>query len=173
MEATDCTAPNAIKAKQTWDELRHAFGECIVIECDKGYHLSANACQSDTQVCELANGVGVRIWNHTTNNWGKCVATRCNPGFTNNPEMTNENWESCGRCNNMYDENGEQVVSTFENECKIAACMYQGQKYILQDGQCILICRTITNDDDNTGTQYWDDKNKKCVQKCNPGYLKW
>lgn len=173
MGTTDCAVPNAIKAKQTWDESRHAFGECIVIECDKGYHLSANACQSDTQVCELANGVGVRIWNHTTNTWGKCVATRCNPGFTNNPELTNENWESCGRCNNMYDENGEQAVSTFEHECKIAACMYQGQKYILQDGQCILICRTITDDDDDTGTQYWDDKNKKCVQKCNPGYLKW
>ena len=168
-----CSAPNAVAATQSWNGKQNAFNECIITECAEGYHLAANACQADVQVCELAHGIGLREWDHTKNAWGNCIATKCNPGYTNDPGMTVENWAECGRCSNMYAENGEVAVSGYVNGCEIAACMYQGQKYALVDNECVFICRTIDEDDDGTGSQYWDEKTKKCVQECAPGYMKW
>ena len=140
---------------------------------DNGYHLTANICQSDEQVCELPHGIGVRTWNHSKNEWGDCIATKCEPGYTMDSSLTNEYWEQCGRCNNMYAENGELAVSGYVDGCEIAACMYQGEKYALVNNECLFICPDISVADDGTGSQHWDDDTKKCVRECAPGYMKW
>ena len=167
-DVSNCTAPNAIAATQKWNAQKNAFGECIITECADGYHLAANACQIDEQVCELAHGIGVREWNHNTNTWGECIATKCDPGYTNDRSMTNELWEQCGRCNNMYSANGELAASSYVAECEIASCMYQGEKYALQNNECVLICDTYS---DETGARRWDGK--KCVTECEDGYMAW
>ena len=168
-----CEAPNAIAATQKWNNLKNAYEECLVTKCEDGYHLLANACQADTQMCELEHGIGVREWNHLDGVWGECVATHCDPGYTNDRYLTNENWTQCGRCNNMYAANGDLAVSSYVQECEIAACMYQGQKYTLTNNECEFICPTITEADDETGTQFWSEKDKKCIRTCNTGYMPW
>ena len=168
-----CEVPNAVSAYQEWSDKNGAFGPCIVTKCEAGYHVAANACQTDEQVCELEHGIGVREWDTVAKAWGKCVATKCDPGYTNDPSQTNEQWEQCGRCNNMYSANGDLAASTYVDECEIASCMYQGQKYALENNECVFICKTITEADDETGTQYWDEANKKCVRQCSPGYTAW
>ena len=170
---TKCTVPNAVAATQTWNIAKNAYDECIITECADGYHLTANTCQSDEQVCELPHGIGVRTWNHSKNEWGDCIATKCEPGYTMDSSLTNEYWEQCGRCNNMYAENGELAVSGYVDGCEIAACMYQGEKYALVNNECLFICRDISVADDGTGSQHWDDDTKKCVRECQPGYMQW
>ncbi|MBR5154089.1 MAG: InlB B-repeat-containing protein, partial [Alphaproteobacteria bacterium] len=169
----ECSAPNAIAATQTWNRKNNAFGGCIITECAVGYHLGANSCQADEQVCEVPHGAGIREWDHTKNTWGDCIATRCDPGYTNDRGLTNELWAQCGRCSNMYAENGEVAVSGYVQECEIAACMYQGQKYTLVNNECVFICPTIDAEDDGTGSQFWSEKEKKCVRTCEPGYMQW
>ena len=167
-DVIECSAPNAIAAKQTWDKNKNAFGACKITECADGYHLGANACQPDEQVCELEHGVGMREWNHKTNTWGECIATKCEPGYTNDPSLTNELWKQCGRCNNMYGANGELAVSSYVQGCEIAACMYQGELYTLENNECRLICDTYS---DETGSRRWNGK--KCEHTCKPGYTSW
>ena len=166
----ECSAPNAVAAKQTWDATLKAFGACMITECEEGYHLGANTCQVDEQVCELEHGIGVREWNHKTNTWGECVATKCEPGYTNDPSLTNELWKQCGRCNNMYSANGELAVSSYVQGCEIAACMYQGELYTLENNECRLICDTYS---DETGSRRWNASRKKCERTCEPGYTSW
>ena len=169
-DVIECSAPNAVSAKQTWDTTRNAFGACMITECEAGYHLGANTCQVDEQVCELEHGVGVREWNHKTNTWGECIATKCEPGYTNDPSLTNELWKQCGRCNNMYSANGELAVSSYVQGCEIAACMYQGELYTLENNECRLICDTYS---DETGSRRWNASRKKCERTCEPGYTSW
>lgn len=169
-DVVECSAPNAVAAKQTWDADKNAFGACMITECEEGYHLGANACQLDEQVCELEHGVGVREWNHKANNWGECIATKCEPGYTNDPSLTNELWKQCGRCNNMYSANGELAVSSYVQGCEIAACMYQGELYTLENNECRLICDTYS---DETGSRRWNASRKKCERTCEPGYTSW
>jgi len=169
----ECTAPHATAATRTWNHKKNAFDECILTGCESGYHLAANACQIDEQTCEIKNGVGIRKWNHTDDEWDECVATKCNPGYTMDNSLTNERWEQCGRCNNTYAENGETAVSSWVDECEIASCMYQGEKYVLVNNECLFICPSISVADDGTGSQHWDDDTKKCVRECQPGYMQW
>ncbi len=170
VDVIECTAENAVAATQTWDAGRNAFGACIITQCADGYHLGANACQIDSQVCELEHGVGIREWNHKTNTWGECIATECDPGYTNDRNLTNELWEQCGRCNNMYSANGELAVSSYVNGCEIAACMYQGELYALENNECRLICDEYS---DETGSRRWNASRKKCERTCEPGYTSW
>ena len=166
----DCVAPNAAIAQREWDAKKGAYGICKIIECDSDYHLVSNACVSDTETCEVPNGVGVREWNHRSNKWGECIATSCNPGYTNDSSLTNEGWKQCGRCNNAFSVNGEVAVSSYVRECEIAACMYQGELYSLENNECRLVC---TEYSDETGYRHWDSKSKKCVHECEPGYINW
>ncbi|MBQ8686313.1 MAG: InlB B-repeat-containing protein [Alphaproteobacteria bacterium] len=171
-DVTGCVAPNALAATQVWNPSKNAFGECIITKCDAGYHLAANACQVDEQVCELEHGIGLQEWNHDTNTWGECIATECDPGYTNDRSQTNELWKQCGRCNNMYSADGDLAASSYVQECEIAACMYQGEKYILENNECRLICNEF---EDETGRRYWDNNKKKCIHDCNKekGYVPW
>ena len=165
-----CSAPNAVAATQTWIASKNAFGACIITECEDGYHLGENACQVDEQTCELEHGIGTREWNHKTNKWGDCIATKCDPGYTNDPSQTNELWEQCGRCNNMYSANGELAASSYVQGCEIAACMYQGELYTLENNECRLICDTYS---DETGSRRWNASRGKCERTCEPGYTSW
>ena len=133
-----------------------------------GYHISANACVPNDQECEIENGTGIMTWNEKTQKWGDCVVTSCLQGYTNDPSETNEVWKQCGRCSNMYAVNGEIAVSGYVKGCEIASCMYQDEKYILENNECRPICDTQS---DETGSRYWDGK--KCVHECNAGYLQW
>jgi uncharacterized repeat protein (TIGR02543 family) len=163
-----CSAPNAISAHQVWDTKKNAFSECLITECESGYHVSENVCQLDDQTCELEHGTGEREWDDKTNSWGKCIATYCEPGYTNDPSLTNENWEQCGRCNNMYTTDGVMAVSSYVQGCEIASCMNQGEQFILDGEECRLICDEYS---DETGRRYWDGK--KCVHECTNGYTQW
>jgi hypothetical protein len=138
------------------------YGKCEVEECESGYHIELNACVSDNQPCETENGTGIKTWNETTQLYDACVPETCHPGYTNNGEQ-------CVPCDNMYSD-GELAVSSYVNECEIAACMYQGEKYILENNECRLICDT---QDDGTGHRYWDKDKKRCVHECEPGYITW
>ena len=68
----------------------------------------------------------------------------------------------------MYDTNGELAVSTYITECEIAACMYQGEKYTLENNECVPICES---ESDETGRRYWNGT--KCVHECEDGYTTW
>ena len=88
----------------------------------------------------------------------------CDPGYEPNSDYT-----ACVECSNRR-VNGEIAVSGYIYECEIAACMYQGQKYALQMNECVPICE---NESDDTGTKVWDERTKKCIRTCNPGYKMW
>ena len=168
-DVISCTPPKgALEAQQTWNPKTNSFDVCTVTECEEGYHIANNACVADTMSCELRNGIGVKTWNHTLKQWDECIATKCNPGYTNDPTLTNETWEQCGKCSNMYGTDGDKAASSYTTGCEIASCMYQGEKYILENNECRLICDEMS---DYTGSRYWSGQ--KCVQTCNPGYVKW
>ena len=118
--------------------------------------------------CEVENGTGIANWNTKTNTWDECQVVSCKPGYTTDPAETNETWKQCGRCNNMFAENGNVAVSSYVDGCEIAACMYQGEKYILENNECRLIC---SEQSDETGRRYWDGN--KCVHECGAGYEQW
>ena len=167
-----CEAPNALYAEQTWDKKRNAFGTCKALECQDGYHVAANACVSDFQQCNVENGIGVKEWNHNKNGWDKCVATSCNPGYSNDPAETNERIEQCGECRNKYAVRGELAVSSYVQGCEIAACMYQGERYNLENNECVPICPTEEYEDE-TGTMVWDESSETCIRTCKDGYVMW
>ena len=164
----ECSIDGALSAEQKWDTKTNNFGPCMVTECAEGYHIDANTCVLDVQTCKLENGMGEKVYNHDLKKWGDCVVTTCKPGYTNDPSQTNETWKQCGQCNNMFGANGERAVSSYLTECEIASCMYQGEKYILENNECVLICDERS---DETGFRYWDGK--KCVHECSPGFLTW
>jgi hypothetical protein len=147
-----------------------SYGACKIVQCTDGYHLDANACVPNDKRCDIENGTGTATWNTQTNTWNECVVESCEPGYTTERTETNEAWKQCGRCNNMYAINGEIAVSGYVKGCEIASCMYQGEKYILENNECHLIC---DNQSDETGIRRWDEKTKKCIQECNYGYLPW
>ncbi|MDW2995647.1 MAG: InlB B-repeat-containing protein [Alphaproteobacteria bacterium] len=164
----ECSIDGALSAEQKWDTKTNNFGPCMVTECAEGYHIDANTCVLDVQTCELENGMGEKVYNHDLKKWGDCVVTTCKPGYTNDPSQTNETWKQCGQCNNMFGANGERAVSSYLTECEIASCMYQGEKYILENNECVLICDERS---DETGSRHWNGN--KCVHECKPGFLTW
>ncbi len=169
-DIVECTAPNAEQAQQVWNKDKNAFSECLIMECAEGYHLAENVCQLDEQTCEVEHGIGLRRWNHTAKAWGECIATECDPGYTNDSRLTNDLSGQCGPCNNMYGAFGERVASSYIRECEIASCMYEGERFHLENNECILICEER---EDETGTQYWDASRKKCIRTCEAGYMSW
>ena len=169
-DVRSCNIKNAEAAEQVWDATKNAFTECRITKCKEGYHIDQNVCQPNTKSCEVENGVGTRKWDDTKKTWGECIATKCNPGYTNNDALTDEPWKQCGRCDNMYGAFGDLAASSYVRECEIATCMYQGEKYVLENNECRLIC---TESSDFTGTRYWNDKTKRCEHNCNPGYMSW
>lgn len=185
----DCTAqsPNATSAEQKWDATRHTFGICIIKTCDDGYHLASNACVADDQICDIANGTGTRTWNAATKSWGECIATSCVPGYTNDPYEKNNASEQCSECRNKFSVLGEPAASSYVSGCEIASCLYQGEKYNLENNECVPICSTTpcpagnlatatiptTAYQDETGWMCWDESAKKCRRTCSPGYTSW
>ena len=169
-DIVECTAPNAEQAQQVWNKDKNAFSECLITECAEGYHLAENVCQLDEQTCEVEHGIGLRRWNHTAKAWGECIATECDPGYTNDSRLTNDLSGQCGPCNNMYGAFGERVASSYTSGCEIASCMYEGERFHLENNECILICEER---EDETGTQYWDASRKKCIRTCEAGYMSW
>ena len=158
-----CDAPYAATATRTWNPTLGAYGSCQIQECEDRYHVASNACVPNDQLCNVANGRGERAWNGTQ--WGNCVVTECDPGFEPNASNT-----ACGRCGNYMGADGQPAVSSYITGCEIATCMYQGQKYALENGECRPICN---KPDDGTGHMEWNESTKKCVRTCNPGYKMW
>ena len=167
-DTRECSVAGAVYAEQKWNPKTNSFGPCEIKECSEGTHIDANTCVPDVQSCELEHGTGEKIYNNQLNKWGDCIATSCMPGYTNDPKLTNETWKQCGQCNNRFGTSGEPVVSSYISECEIATCMYQGEKYILENNECRLIC---DERNDETGSRYWNGS--KCVHNCNPGFLAW
>ncbi|MCM1294361.1 MAG: InlB B-repeat-containing protein [Muribaculaceae bacterium] len=172
----DCVVmpAHATDATQTWDVKLNSFGVCVISGCDDGYHIESNACVPDVAVCDIENGVGQKEWNYMTRSWGNCIATSCDAGYTNDPSMTNERWKQCGVCKNKFSVLGEQAVavSSWIRECEIAACMYQGQLYNLENNECVPIC-DINGYSDETGTMKWNPKTERCERTCKDGYVMW
>ena len=163
-----CDAPNAEIAYQYWSIESRAYGPCIISKCVSGYNIEANACVPDVQPCELEHGTGTKTYNHDTGTWSKCIASECEPGYTTDSMLTDDALDGqCGRCSNMFVDN-DLAVSTYVSGCEIATCMYQGEKYILENNECRMICSELHDD---TGDRYWNGK--KCVQKCKDGYSMW
>ncbi len=161
-----CVVPNALNASggvREWDENLRAYGPCVTQGCDDGYHVSGNACVKDIETCTVANGRGEHSWNSDTNEWYECKVQTCDAGYY---QSNNE----CVECENRRDANDEIAVSGYIYGCEIAACMYQGQKYALQNNECVPICEDATDD---TGSKRWDDNRKQCIRTCNPGYKMW
>ena len=167
-----CAAPNALEATQVWDTKLGAFGICQITECESGYHVASNACVPDTEVCDIENGTGVREWDYKHNRWGECVATSCDAGYTNNAYESDEPAKQCGRCRNAKSVLGQDAVSAYSRGCEIAACLYQGELYNLENNECVPICPT-TQYEDETGTMKWNPKTKKCERECYDGYMSW
>ena len=186
----DCTpqAPNATYAEQKWIATRGAYGICEIKSCEEDYHLASNACVANEQVCEVAHGVGIKTWNMDTKSWNPCEATSCVPGYTNDPYEKNDASEQCSECRNKYSVLGEVAATGYKTGCEIASCIYQGEKYNLENNECVPICspnlcsafnalsvQALTTGDysDETGWMCWDDNAKKCRRTCNPGYMSW
>ncbi len=163
-EKISCYAEHATKAHRHWDEKYLAYGPCLVEDCEENYHIDANACESDISPCYIKNGVGERVWEES--NWSACYVKQCERGFKENADGT-----KCERCDNYYDEKGEIAVSSYIDKCEIATCMYQGEKYILKDDECSLICTDVDND--GTGSRHWNEETQKCERTCNEGFLPW
>lgn len=67
-------------------ELRQ--GQCIALTCENGYHLSNNACVSNTMSCDVVNGTnGIATWlgydGDGSDIWGNCVNPTCDPAYPN------------------------------------------------------------------------------------------
>ncbi len=168
-----CSAPNSTLAEHTWNHKLNAYGACIVKKCEDGYHVASNACVPDVQTCEIKNGTGMREWDGVNKKWGECQVTSCKPGYTNDPRESNEPIDpskKCGACKNTFGLNGQVAVSSWISGCEIAACMYQGELYNLENNKCVIICNRKP---DETGTMRWDDTAKKCIRECKPGYTAW
>jgi hypothetical protein len=149
------------------------WGGCLVSDCDDGYHAEGNVCISnDDHSCVIDNGNGVRHWigSAMAGQWGPCEANSCNPGYTSERALTNEWSKPCGRCNNYYGYDGKPAVGSYSSECDIAVCMYHGEKYVLQDGECVLICEERSDD---TGMMAFDSSVNKCKRTCETGYKMW
>ena len=169
----DCTpqAPNATYAEQKWVATRSAFGICEIKSCEDGYHLASNACVANEQVCSVAHGVGIKTWNMDTKSWNPCEATSCVPGYTNEPYEKNDADEQCSECRNMYSTLGEVAATGYKTGCEIASCIYQGEKYNLENNECVPICNPERSDE--TGEISWNDFTKKCERTCSTGYMSW
>ena len=167
-----CVMPFAVYAEQRWDAKVGTFGKCVIKECEYGYHIASNACVSDRQPCTVENGVGFKEWNHNTGTWGACESTHCDPGYTNDRSLTNEWTKPCGECKNKYNAYGDLAVAKYSQECEIEECMYQGELYDLEYGECVRIC-PLDEEEDDTGRRVWNPDTKKCETTCNPGYIEW
>ena len=88
------------------------------------------------------------------------------------PSLTNERTKQCGQCKNKFSVLGEIAASSYVSECEIASCMYQGEKYNLENNECHPIC-DINGYEDETGTMKWDSSRKKCIRTCKEGYTSW
>ncbi|MBQ7128168.1 MAG: hypothetical protein IJO18_04270, partial [Alphaproteobacteria bacterium] len=168
-----CTAPNAYAASQTWDSKLGAFGICKITECVDGYHVSSNACVPDVEVCSVEHGTGTREWDENRGTWGECIATSCEPGYTNDSYESDEPNKQCGRCRNAKSVLGQDAASSYIEGCTIAACMYQGELYNLENNECVPICPVGEEYEDETGTMKWNPDTKKCERNCNDGYMSW
>ena len=169
-----CSAPNAIAATRTWDTKIGAYGICVITECADGYHIASNACVPDVQECDVEHGSGVQEWDSRRGTWGDCIATSCDAGYTNDKYETDEPGKQCGRCRNAYSILGEVAVSSYVRGCEIAACLYQGELYNLENNECVPICPIKEyTDPEGTGTMKWNPNTKKCERKCNEGYIPW
>ena len=155
--------PNATYATKTWNTQAYSYGKCTAVECDTDYHIEDSVCAPDTRECDIENGTGWQEWLYKSKTWSECYAEQCNPGYESDGN-------GCVRCDNAYDEYGDLAASTYIQGCEIATCMYQGEKYILANNQCVLVCY---NDQDNTGAMWWDSNTKKCRRECSPGYSHW
>ena len=124
----------------------------------------ANTCVLNT--CSISHGHGEYDSGSDT-----CYVTKCDPGYY-------ESGNACVECENKIVD-GDVAVSSYVSECEIAACMYQGQKYALdtKNNECVPICTadrfTLEDPDNPTGTIQWDERTKKCIRTCNPGYKMW
>lgn len=169
-----CSAPNAIAATRTWDTKIGTYGICVITECADGYHIASNACVPDVQECDVEHGSGVQEWDSRRGTWGDCIATSCDAGYTNDKYETDEPGKQCGRCRNAYSILGEVAVSSYVRGCEIAACLYQGELYNLENNECVPICPIKEyTDPEGTGTMKWNPNTKKCERKCNEGYIPW
>ena len=171
-DVAECRAPKATVALQSWDYTLKAYGVCVIYACEDGYHIASNTCVADVQECSVENGVGVKEWNWATGGWGECEATHCNPGFTNDPALTNERTKQCGHCKNKFSVKGEIAVSSYVEECEIASCMYQGEMYNLDNNECHPIC-DVNGYEDETGYMKWNPSRRKCERTCKEGYSMW
>ena len=160
----ECAAPDAYLATRTWNASIGTYGPCIIESCIEGYHILANTCVLNT--CSISHGHGEYDSGSDT-----CYVTKCDPGYY-------ESGNACVECENKIVD-GDVAVSSYVSECEIAACMYQGQKYALdtKNNECVPICTadrfTLEDPDNPTGTIQWDERTKKCIRTCNPGYKMW
>jgi hypothetical protein len=167
-----CAAPRATEAYMTWNSSAGAFGSCIIKTCEDGYHLSSNACVMNDQACVIENGAGVKEWNVNTGAWGECQVVSCNAGYTSDRTLTNELSKPCGQCRNKFGILGDPAASSYVQECEIAACMYQGELYNLDNNECVPIC-DIGGYEDDTGTMIWNSSAGKCDRQCKDGFAMW
>ncbi len=168
---TECTAPHATVAIRKWNSGADDYGVCIIQECEDGYHIESNTCVSNTATCDIENGTGIKTWDVVAGAWGLCEVTECEAGFTNDPYLTNERLKQCGHCKNKFTDQGELSASSYVRECEIATCMYQGEKYALEDNQCVLICKD--GFEDETGTMRWNASRGRCERTCKAGFTTW
>ena len=161
-----CTIANG----EGTNEWKNNIWVCTATNCNTGYHIESNACVSNTKACTIAHGVGSQVWvgTATSGNWGECQAISCNAGYTSDRSQTNEWTVPCGRCNNYYGFDGQPAVSSYTSGCDIAVCMYPSEKYILQNGECVPICETRS---DETGSMQF--VGTTCQRTCEAGFVEW
>ena len=162
--------PHAEEAVSEWVSTLKSFGACKVTECANGYHIESNTCVPNERTCDIANGNGRQTWDTNMNRWEPCEVVSCDPGYTDDEDEKIGN-TPCGVCKNKFGLGGEQAVSSYVRGCEVASCMYQGEKYALEDGVCKAICED--SEDALGNKKRWNPRTRKCDITCAPGYIPW
>jgi hypothetical protein len=176
-DVEDCTPADQEEveyAEHKWVATRGggAWGICEIKSCKEGFHLIANSCVANVQTCEIEHAKKAqKEWNPRTKQFGPCVAISCVPGYTNDPYEKNDANEPCSECRNMYSTLGEVAASSYSTGCEIASCYYQGEKYNLENNECVPICNPERSDE--TGDIEWNESQEVCERKCHLGYTSW
>jgi hypothetical protein len=165
---------------RTWNHASNSWNSCELSDCDDGYHADGGLCVLNEAPCDITNkskittGKGIKEWIGSAmgGKWGECEAVKCEPGYTMDKSLTNEPGEQCGQCSNFYGYDGEQAVQpgAYDEECAISSggCLDLNKKYIWENGECVPICETRT---DETGSIGW--VNGKCQVSCESAFTMW
>jgi len=142
---------------QSWSG---AWGECLVVACNSGFHVEGSACVSDLRACTVADGTGSQEWSGA---WGECIVAACNAEFHAEANACVADSRAC----EIADGFGTQSWSGAWGECVLASC---DAGFHAEGNACVADSRACEIGN-GSGTQAWSGTWGECVlAACNAGF---